>query len=98
MQSATEIAAAHAATVAGYLAAYRQCESLADEFGDGLERFDTERDAALSALAVTPARTLTDIKAKAAVVAREEDMDGADHALVVALRASLWRDIDAWGG
>ena len=93
IQNATEIAAAHATTVAEYLSAYRQCATLADEASADLERFDAERDAALKALAAAPVRTLADIKAKAAAVAREEGMDAAEHPLVAAVRFSLWQDI-----
>lgn len=61
-----------------------------------LTRLDCERDGALAALAGVPARTIEEIKAKAAVCAREDENRMYCEA-TTALRHSLWRDIAALG-
>lgn len=57
-----------------------------------LDTLDDERDRALEALAATPARSIEELKAKAAVAAREDQYD-LDCEVTAALRRSIWEDI-----
>lgn len=68
----------------------------ADAVEHELTRLDSERDGVLAALASVPARSIEEVKAKAAVCERE-DVNRIYCGATTALRHSLWQDIAALG-
>lgn len=98
MHTATELARTYLTAFDATAAIMKAIDSKADEEAaePDLCRLDAERDRALEALAHTPARTIEELKAKAAVAAREDENELVCEA-TTALRRSIWRDIAALG-
>lgn len=98
MSTATELARQYLTAYDAATSILKRIAGKADEDAAEPElcRLDAERDEALAALARTPARTIEELKAKAAVAAREDENDLVCEA-TTALRHSIWADIAALG-